>query len=170
MQPLDIVCVHAILIFYQISCLRKNVDLASGMFSPLMFIFILGIFLLFVNIMRFDLFDENLVPHVSCQLLIVFNVSCISLFAMFMSWWVDHMAISSAYNEYFMCCGVSFRMSFISNMKSVGLMTLPCGTPFSCVCNSDSVFPILTLKVLCDIKLFIKIGRFPLNPRSNNFC
>ena len=69
-----------------------------------------------------------------------------------------------------MCDGVFSNISLINIMKSVGLIALPCGTPFSCVNKSDNVDPILTLNVLFYIKFLINIGRFPRKFKSYNFC
>lgn len=58
--------------------------------------------------------------------------------------------------------GILCGRSLIAILKSVGLNTVPWGTPFSSEYDVDSICPILTAKCLLFRKLFRKNKIFPL--------
>ena len=98
-----------------------------------------GLIFLRVKMMEMVLDALILSPHFSVHVVISFSLSCIwsLMIAMFSSDF--QMALSSAYKDVCILFSVCGGKSFISNMKRMGEMTLPWGTPFWMLNRLDTV-------------------------------
>ena len=100
-------------------------------------------FRFWVNIIAFVLVLDILNPHSFDQFSIIFNTAWRSLIASFGQWCFLQTVLSSAYpdKEIFLCSSKVLWRVLIIRLKSMGLMTLPWGQPFSRSCCSDKIFP-----------------------------
>ena len=66
--------------------------------------------------------------------------------------------------------GMEFAMLLILRLKRVTERTLPWGSPNSWSCGLERTVPFQTRKCRFEIKLAMKMGKWPLIPRSYRSC